>query len=371
MTNLSARQPLLSALAGVTRDYATLMQRAVNDIRPILEAHDDANGVLLRRNALPITAQAGAILQRVFVVNENQSFGFGNMARTPFADMLNRHMAEVTYRAIQTHTRYLKATLPDDVYRRLAAAPVPIRAITSEQGDDERRRFMERWAHLRLFNPNPLARYEPMHTWVDPNGYQLSGRIWQTGLNTRARMDRAINDAINQGWSSQRLARYMEQFLRPDRANVRTKKPYGQDGSADAMRLARSEITRANSHAHLISARLNPYVGKWIFRLSGSHKQPDICDQLASQSPYDINGFCPVAVQDTHPYCLCDSFGATTATPQQVTADLRQALDEAAPLGIQPAVNPTNPTGLLAALIGQTLAGWYLREIGEWLGAQQ
>lgn len=368
MTNLSARQPLLSALAGVTRDYATLMQRAVNDIRPILEAHDDANGVLLRRNALPITAQAGAILQRVFVVNENQSFGFGNLGLTPFADMLNRHMAEVTYRAILTHTRYLKATLPDDVYRRLAAAPVPIRAVTSEQGDDERRRFMERWGHLRLFSPNPLAQYEPMHTWVDPNGYQLSGRIWQTGLSTRARMDRVMNDAISQGWSSRRLARQMEQFLRPDRADLRTKKPYGTDGSADAMRLARTEITRAHGQASMTAARLNPYVNLMGWRLSGSHPKPDICDQLAAGSPYALDN---IPQYPAHPHCLCVLLPIVTTTPDQVTADLRQALDEAAPLGIQPAVNPTNPAGLLAALIGQTLAGWYLREIGEWLGAQQ
>lgn len=368
MTDLSThRAALLPALRGVSRDYAAMIQRAINDIRPILDKYDDANGVLLRRNALPLTAETGVIIQKVFVTNENQSFGFGNMASTPFAAMLNRHMAEVTYRAILAHTDYLKTTLPDDLYRRLAAAPVRLRSLTSEQGDDERKRFLRRWQHLRLFDPNPLAQYDPMHTWVDPNGYQLSGRIWQTGLSTRARMDRVMNDAISQGWSSRRLARHMEQFLRPDRADLRTKKPYGTDGSADAMRLARTEITRAHGQASMTAARLNPYVNLMGWRLSGSHPKPDICDQLAAGSPYALNNIPPYPA---HPHCLCQLLPIVTTTPDQITADLRQALDEAAPLGIQPAVNPTNPTGLLAALIGQVLATWFLREIGEPIGVQ-
>ncbi|HKI70650.1 MAG TPA: hypothetical protein VKA67_13770, partial [Verrucomicrobiae bacterium] len=40
-----------------------------------------------------------------------------------------------------------------------------------------------------LFRPNPLAQYDKLHTWVDPNGYQLSDRIWRTGGQTRRQLD--------------------------------------------------------------------------------------------------------------------------------------------------------------------------------------
>lgn len=358
----ATRQPLLTALANLNQDYAGMIQTAVDSMTRLFDANSDANGKLLRRNQATITAQAGTTLQRVFFIRDNDSFIPPTyQALTPFAQMLNLRMAQATYQTLQAHQRFLKAALPDELYRRLAA-PTAYRQLTSELGDDERKKFMERWAHLRLFSPNPLAQYEPMHTWVDPNGYTLSGRIWRTGVATRQRLDALITQGINEGWSARRLARSVEQFLRPDRANLRTQRPYGSDGSFDAMRLARTEITRAHGQAVIISSNLNPFVTKIDWRLSGSHRVPDICDDMAAGGPYDIDKVPPYPA---HPNDMCPLVSLVTTNRQQVIDDIRQALDEAAPLGIQPSVNPTNPEGLLTGLVGNQIAQLVLNNIAN------
>ncbi len=122
-----------------------------------------------------------------------------------------------------------------------------------------------------VFAPNPLAEYDPPHLWVDPNGYRLSDRVWRTAGETRRKVDAMVDEGIRQGRGALALSRDLEEYLHPGRQIVRTKAPYGTDASYDAMRLARTEITRAASKAHEAAALDNPFVTGLKWKLSPQH----------------------------------------------------------------------------------------------------
>jgi len=149
---------------------------------------------------------------------------------------------------------------------------------------------------------------DPILLWDDIRGYQLSDRIWNLGEVTAQQMDMLLEQAINEGMSSVKLAKLLEQFLIPGREFPLTNTPYGTSGSFNARRLARSEITLAHSRATLDAAANNPFVDKMFYNLSGSHGETDICDDYATESDAR-GGFpvdeCPTPIADTHPNCLC------------------------------------------------------------------
>lgn len=155
-----------------------------------------------------------------------------------------------------------------------------------------------------LFKPNPLAQFDKMHTWIDPNGYKLSDRIWRTAGTTRRKLDLFLDERIRQGQGALQMSRDLETFLKPGRT-LRTKAPYGTDASYDAMRLARTEITRAHARAAERTALMNPFVEKMGIRLSGSHPAPDICDEAADAGPWPKDNIPMRYAIPLHPHCLC------------------------------------------------------------------
>lgn len=151
---------------------------------------------------------------------------------------------------------------------------------------------------------------EPVLSWLDTRGYALSDRIWNVSEATAAQFDALLQDAVNRGTSALSLAKQSEQFLLPGQHLPRTDKPYGTDASFNAMRLARSEITRSHSIAAFEAAGVNPFVDRMSYHLSGSHvgDPGDLCEEFAAES--DANGGypkdeCPQPMVDTHPHCLC------------------------------------------------------------------
>lgn len=74
-------------------------------------------------------------------------------------------------------------------------------------------------------------------------------------------------------------------------------------GSLDyqTMRIARTEINYTWRHATINIHEGMPYMRGWEWRLSNSHKTPDICDDWAAASPYKSKRDIP----DGHPNCLC------------------------------------------------------------------
>lgn len=151
---------------------------------------------------------------------------------------------------------------------------------------------------------------EPVLQWRDTRGYALSDRIWAVGELTAKQIDDLLAEAINTGMGSLPLSRRLERFLLPGRELPRTTRPYGTDASFNAMRLARSEITRAHSIATDAAARLNRFVTRMYYKLSAVHK-PDSGDPCEKHAAHSIanDGFpvgqCPLPMVDTHPHCIC------------------------------------------------------------------
>jgi hypothetical protein len=282
---------------------------------------------------------------------------------TPLAEypkIINRWIARASKLAVSSQTTWLKRHIPEDVFKLLATAPKKSLPAREAYTEEERREFWKKVADLHIFGENPLAKYDPAHTWVDPNGYILSDRIWRTGEVTRQKIDAMLADGIRSGISSTKLAKMVEPFLLPNRLGVRTTRPYGRDASFDAMRLARTEISRAHSQASYAAALTNPYVGGMDWALSLSHPKIDICDKYATigmngdriREPYLLDS---AALPPAHPHCLCNTRPAIKEDVASVTAKLRAAFEEAQRLEIQPSPNPANTNEFLYQLLGKVL----------------
>lgn len=170
--------------------------------------------------------------------------------------------------------------------------------------------------------------YDALHLFVSPDGYRLSDRIWRTDQRTRNRIDELLAYEIRNGTAAVDIARRLEEFLLPGRELVRTRKPYGRDGSYDALRLARTEITAAAGRSTMAAAEANPFVRALAWRLSGSH--PDgldcECEGNATEDRYGLGpGVYPldkVPRYPAHPHCLCN-LQQVTVPVAAVVQDLR------------------------------------------------
>jgi len=186
-----------------------------------------------------------------------------------------------------------------------------------------------------VFSPNPLAGYDPPHLWVDLNGYTLSERIWATAGNTRRKVDAMLEEGIRRGRGAKALSRDLERYLQPGRQLVRTKAPYGTDASYDAMRLARTEISRAAAQAHETAAQANPFVVGLKWKLSPQHPCCDICDTYADR----VFSFEDWPTQPAHPQCMCYAENVITEDRAAVLAQAREEI-LAARRNAQPIVTP-------------------------------
>jgi hypothetical protein len=195
---------------------------------------------------------------------------------------------------VEQHAAQLERQLPPDVLARLRVAQRNPFSAASRLAVAE-----------QLFRPNPLARYEAPHTWVDPNGYRLSDRVWNAATDTRRRLDLFIERSVAEGRGALAISRDLETFLAPGRQLQRTSAPYGTDASYNAMRLARTEIARAHANAAEVSAAQNPFVHGMKVRLSGSHPKTDICDEAAGAGPWPKDALPDEYKVPLHPHCLC------------------------------------------------------------------
>jgi hypothetical protein len=354
-TTIGGTRALYQAQAGfrneITAALGVLLQRITGIL--ILKATqvvDDQRVIPPGDRQREALGQVGDLIERFFVGDDlRQSFARDGV--TPLAEyprILNYWLVWPQAQVVRSHSAFMLKRLPDDLVQYLNTAQPSVQ----EQ-----------------FIPNPLATYEAAHTWVDPNGYQLSDRIWRAGVSTRAKIDQLLSQAIAEGRSAVDIAKALESYLLPNRVGIRTLKPYGRKygtggASFDAMRLARTEITRAHSQASLVASRANPWVTGIDWALSASHPRVDICDSLATigmsgerlRDPYPIDG--NVQIPPAHPHCLCHSRAAVTATNQEVIDELRRMIGGGNP----PPVTPVNWQRFLEWLIGGYLVDLVIDE---------
>lgn len=359
-----------------SRFLGTAQTGAKTDIQALFKSASVQLGVLVRSNAIngriPDSAKdavleaAGAIILNMFVApGTRRAFAAdGVTALAPFPRILNKWYVFTVTKIGRAHHDWMQDHMPADVFRWLEGRNLSSSRLIQEEenpflrGENETpEAYRARLDDLRIFRVNPLAEYEPMHTWVDPNGYRLSDRIWNTADATRRQIDQMVREAINTGMSAERLARQLEQFLVPGRAQLRTRRPYGRDASADAMRLARTELSRAHAQAAYISAYMNPYVGGIDWALSPSHPKSDVCDSYATigmgggrlRPAYAMSA---ARLPPAHPHCLCRVQTAMLDTPQTVTTRLRAAMEDARGDAIRAGVTPIQLSAFLEQILG-------------------
>jgi hypothetical protein len=245
------------SIQAIEQDFAAAFEPGVDRITRLIQQRASADGSLnLSGGAKDLFIDAiGDEVSALFTPRGSRNaFGRdGVTAQAPFPVTLNRWYANAVYRAVKPHADWMTKRVPLDIQRALKSRVQVRRESYSPIGETTN-------PIKGLFVPNPLAQYDPMHTWVDPNGYVLSQRIWRAGEATRSKIDRLLADLIARGTGSLEMSRILEQFLLPGRELLRTRKPYGTDASYDAMRLARTEIAHAANQAAAIAAYSNPYV---------------------------------------------------------------------------------------------------------------
>ena len=132
------------------------------------------------------------------------------------------------------------------------------------------------------------------------NGITLSQRVYRNRALSQGQVDRAINNGLLLGKSAREIATDVRRFISPDA-------PGGV--SYSAMRLARSEIQNAYHTTARNRYKESPWVERVKWNLSGSHPEPDECNEFADHMhrPNWERGEYPVgAVPDKpHPQCLC------------------------------------------------------------------
>jgi hypothetical protein len=330
---IAGSRALYVALSAAQKRFGDQFQGSADRIAGILARYTGPDGKILLNRERDVLAEVERLIESQFVGADGRN-PFGRDGATPlapFPTILNNLIQEVVFGAVKPQSNYMERHTPDDVK-----------------------------AWLRTSKPRRPPLYDPPHLWVDPTGYRLSDRIWQTSARTRLKIDGLLGEGIRTGKGSLALSRQLEQFLLPGRAALRTNKPYGSDASFDAMRLARSEITLAHSKATLAAASDNPFVSGIDWRLSIRHPKADICDNLATigmdgqrlRNPYPVDE-APIPVQDSHPQCLCVAMPVAVDEPAKVVAGLRQQmlLGRAAPY------TPLDADGYVSELLSAALVG--------------
>lgn len=207
-----------------------------------------------------------------------------------------------------------------------------------------------------IFRPNGFAEIDSTRSWVDPNGYRLSDRLWRSRATDRRQIDQVLREGLAKGASPLETARALERHLNPYyqprrdpntfRVLPKSRQPKGVatvtprqgpgkgvmrprnsgTGSYAARRLARTETTRAFGDAAMKAAKANPVLEKMRWRLSGHHDSADSdqCDLNAQNSskglPKGVYWVDELPRYPDHPHEMC------TLTPYVTQADLDHAV---------------------------------------------
>jgi len=310
----------LSQFLGIMREQELqldrMFSRSINLAQRALLNAADGEGIIPTSQTRPLQVEIGQSIENMFI-----GTGAGG-TRAPFLFMQGRLVPlapfmSVAWRSIEDVTR-LAVEQQADIMRR----HLPPEFASVLQSVREPVFEMEIISEI-----NPFAGYDPSHSWVDKNGYRLSDRVWNTSNTTRKKIDIFLDESIRKGRDATAMAKELEQFLQPGRT-LRTRRPYGKDASFDAMRLARTETTRAHSQAQERAALANPFVAGMGIRLSGSHPKYDICDIAAEDSPFPKDDIPDKYRIPLHPQCICTYYYTMTEKPSTVARRMREDVEE-------------------------------------------
>lgn len=335
---------LYVAISKYQKDVTELLSGLTDEISGILGRQARADGAISTYNEKKVIDQVNNAVDKIFVGPDGQNAYQPNstVPLAPYPSIINSWLTWSTAKVIEEHADFIRDKVPNEVYK---------------------------WLQTRQLRPISFkANYSPPHFWVDPRGYRLSDRIWHTSLRTRAKIDRVVSDGIRTGRGARAMSKDLEAMLKASRRDVRTSKPYRQDASFDAMRLGRSEITRAHVTAQQIAGVYNPFVDGGDWALSARHPDYDICDQLATigtsgeriKDPYPIAS-APIPVVNSHPQCIC----TFRVSPTKDIGAVRDRLESQFAGGLEAPETPADEIPFAIALIGEFLVDQILDSLKD------
>jgi hypothetical protein len=133
----------------------------------------------------------------------------------------------------------------------------------------------------------------------------LSQRVYRARDLSQGTVDRRIESALVRGLSWGQFANEVRDLIRPDT-------PGGV--AYAAKRLARTETNNAYHAMSTIYNADKPWNKGMVWKTSGSHPKPDICDLRADNSPYPLGEVPP----KPHPQCLCYVYPKTVSRAEFV-----------------------------------------------------
>lgn len=168
--------------------------------------------------------------------------------------------------------------------------------------------------------------------WVDPNNRRFSDRLWLARQADRDAIDAILRGAVASGDDPLQAAKRLEDYLTPVGQATRTTTPRSGNGNYAARRLARTEVSRAFNEASRRAAELNPFVDGVKWNLSGSHDEPDECNDRANRSsrgmPRGVYRFGDEPRMPSHPHCRCFWTPYVGRSDDEVVQQLRRQVDE-------------------------------------------
>lgn len=202
------------------------------------------------------------------------------------------------------------------------------------------------------------------------DGLTLSDRLWRLDQGAKEVLQRAIGNAVVQGWSGTRAAMDLAmrgQALTADVARqvagakagalVRVADLLTSGDGAElwkAERVMRTEINRAHGEAYMAGGEQTPGFGGWRYLLSPRHPEPDICDLLASQN---LHGLGPGVYPD-RARCPWPAHPNTLSFVEMVFADEVTDADRAGKETELQALGRLAPE-IRAGVLGQTKAAYF------------
>lgn len=348
MDTIGSRRPLVMAQAGFKRDIKALLRDTAAQGQQVMAGYADISGKIPQAQQRPMKIAVGKAISSTFTPADNRSaLADDGTARSQYANVLNKWVAFAVFQAVAQQSKWLRKTLPDDLYSQLKQATGKSKLIRELQ----------------------TQQWQPPHEWRDEKGYTLSDRIWRTDQETQRKIDAILTRGLLDGRGALQLARDLESALVPGMSTPRTRAPYGTDASYNAMRLARTEIAHAYNAAAITAAQSNPFVtGIDIARSPNGDATCPICPQHATigigggriREPYPVNG---VYEAPFHPHCMCTAIPVVNRDTDAVTQQIRDSI------GNTPAyeypVSPANTWGFTERLLGAALMGYLLQWLGE------
>ena len=142
--------------------------------------------------------------------------------------------------------------------------------------------------------------FDDTRSWVDPNGYRLSDRVWRARDIDSGAIDQVLRNAIASGDGAVKPVKALSSFLSPT----------SPGGNYGARRIARTETTRAFGQEAMRSARANPFVVGMKWNKSSSHRGSDVCDKNAQSRSFQMLGpgeywHEEIPPYPGHPLCKC------------------------------------------------------------------